>query len=231
MPSATSRRKLCRYCASAAPRSGLSWRSPQSEDRQQGFIDTPLVHGAEVADELAEATCVDSTELLDEHPGGFVVHLDLGTKRCGPRAPGGRSDNHDRAGQDLVCLDDNPISVPVLLMTEALRKLESVDVTAKHAVTPSTQRRRASRRGHRRLPRERRLQQRAPNSDEAGEQSRSTLNGSLRSGTSRPTPRLAVPVLPRRRVERRRPRAYRGGRSGRRRLDRSYGEWGTGNGL
>src|SRR4051794_34184025 len=91
-----------------------------------------------------ESCGIDRAELLYEHPRRRPVHLDLGPERRRPSASRRRSNDDDRPRQELGCLHDDPETVALLLMTDALRKSKAVDVTADHASPPSTPRRRAS---------------------------------------------------------------------------------------
>lgn len=64
---------------------------------------------------------VDGADLLDEHPSGLAQHLDLGTKRCGPRAAGRRSyalqtliDNRHLFGLGLGYVDAHLLAATTL---------------------------------------------------------------------------------------------------------------------
>jgi hypothetical protein len=56
--------------------------SVQTENSQQGSIDTPLFLGAEMTGQHSEPTHVDSTDLFHENFRPCAVNLDLWSKRC-----------------------------------------------------------------------------------------------------------------------------------------------------
>jgi hypothetical protein len=68
-----------------------------------------------------EPAHVHGAHLLDEHPRGLTAYLDLGAKRCRPRAAGGGGDDHERTGEELVRLDDDTEAVTVLFVADPLR--------------------------------------------------------------------------------------------------------------
>jgi len=56
------------------------WRSAESQDREESFVDPPHLLWAEVSDEFAEAMAVDSPDLLDQDPAALTSHFSLGTE-------------------------------------------------------------------------------------------------------------------------------------------------------
>ncbi len=79
---------------------------------------------------------VDSANLLNEDTCRLAQEVDLRTERGGPRAVRCRCYEHYRAGQQLVRLDDHPVSAALLLVTCPARRPELVNVTPEHACSP-----------------------------------------------------------------------------------------------
>lgn len=67
----------------------------KSKDRDEGFVDAPLLFWDGVFDEITESTSVDGSYLFNEHSGPRPEQIDLGSERCGPRTERRRSDEHD----------------------------------------------------------------------------------------------------------------------------------------
>src|SRR5262249_3950077 len=89
----------------------------EAEDSHQGLVDTPQLLRAHPANECTESADVDGTDLLDQDAGGLAEQLDLRAERCRPRAARCRRDQHHRARQQLVGLDDHTIAPALLLVT------------------------------------------------------------------------------------------------------------------
>lgn len=56
----------------------------ETQDGRQGFVDTPLLFGSDVTDQIAKPIRVDGTNLLDQHPGDLAEQIDFGAERRGP---------------------------------------------------------------------------------------------------------------------------------------------------
>jgi hypothetical protein len=110
--------------------------SIESEDGQQGVIDSPHLLRGEVTDQPAEATVVDGANLFNEHSRRLSGDVGLGPKGGGPSASGCRGDDDDRARKEFVGLHNDAVAVTVLFVAKSRRKTESVDVTAEHEALP-----------------------------------------------------------------------------------------------
>ena len=111
-------------------------RSVEAQDSRHGLVDAPELLGAQVTRQLTKPRCVHGAELFDENASPVPAKIDLWSKRRLFRADGRRSDDHHRAREKFVGLDDDPVSVAVLLVSGALGDLETVDVTAQHEAPP-----------------------------------------------------------------------------------------------
>ena len=60
-------------CATGCMPGGLA----KTKDRQEGFVDAPLLFRADPADQLAELAGIDCSDLLDQHSGRFAEQIDL----------------------------------------------------------------------------------------------------------------------------------------------------------
>ena len=139
--------------------------SAQPEHRHQRVVDTPQLFATEMACQLAQTLHIDGADLFDQNARCFARRFDLRAERRGSGTAGCRCDEHDRAGQEFVGLNDNTEAVPALLVADALGELEPVQVTSEHAETPSDPRSRASPRDRRCLPPRPRPRLRAQTSD------------------------------------------------------------------
>ena len=108
-------------------------RLAEPEDGHQGLIDTPLLLRAHPAHEFTQPSCADGADLLNQDTRGLTKQLDLGAERCWPGAARRWRNQHHRAWQELVSLNDHAIASVLLLMTGPARKAEFVDVTPQHA--------------------------------------------------------------------------------------------------
>ena len=55
----------------------------KSQDGDEGFLDAPLLFWGGVADEIAEPTTVDGSDLFNEHPSDRPEQTDFRPERCG----------------------------------------------------------------------------------------------------------------------------------------------------
>ena len=108
-------------------------RLTQSEDGHQGLIDTPLLLRAHPAHEFTKPPCVDGADLLNQDTGGHTKQLDLGPERCRLRAARCWCNEHHRARQEFIGLNNHAVASTPLLVTGPARKAELVDVTPQHA--------------------------------------------------------------------------------------------------
>ena len=111
-------------------------RLSEPEDGQQIVVDAPELLTTHVAGQATEPPHVHRADLLDEHASRGAGDFDLWSKGRSASAARRRSDQHDRAGKQLVGLDDHAVSIPVLLVANAPRKRNPVHVTSEHAVPP-----------------------------------------------------------------------------------------------
>lgn len=61
-----------------------------SEDGHECFVDAPLLFWGNSADQFAQATSIDRTDLLYQDPGVFAKQIYLWSKRRRPSAAGCR---------------------------------------------------------------------------------------------------------------------------------------------
>src|SRR5215813_3786236 len=108
-------------------------RLAEPEDGHQGLIDTPLLLRAHPAHEFTQPCCVDGTDLLNQDTGGLTKQPDLRAERCWLGAARRWRNQHHRARQELVGLNDHTIASALLLVTGPAREAEFVDVTPQHA--------------------------------------------------------------------------------------------------
>lgn len=113
-----------------------SRRLPEAEDRQQGVVDSPELLATDVACQVTQPSHIHGTDLFDEHAGHLAGDVDLWPERRRASAARCRSDQNDRAGKQLVGLDDHAVSISVLLVANAAGKREPVHVTSEHAMPP-----------------------------------------------------------------------------------------------
>ncbi len=98
------------------PASPTEWHSVQIKERSEGVFHAPCLLGGEVPDELAEATRVDGTDLLHQHPGHLAGDVHRGSEGGGPCARGCRSHEDDAPRQHGVGLDDDAVAPGVLFV-------------------------------------------------------------------------------------------------------------------
>jgi hypothetical protein len=108
----------------------------KTEDGEKSFVNTPLLLWANVTHEFAKSPCVDCPDLFDQHSGCLAEQIYFRAKRGSSGTGGCGRDEHHRSWQELVGLDDNPVTATVLLMTSATGRAELVDVTPEHACSP-----------------------------------------------------------------------------------------------
>jgi hypothetical protein len=105
----------------------------EPKDGHQGLIDTPLLLRAYPAHEFTKPSCIHGADLLNQDTGGLTKQLDLGAERCRLGAARRWRNQHHRARQELVSLNDHAVAPTLLLVTGPTRKAELVDVTPQHA--------------------------------------------------------------------------------------------------
>ena len=108
-------------------------RLAEPKDGHQGLIDTPLLLRAYPAHEFTKPPRVDRADLLNQNTGGLTEQLDLRSEGCRLGAARRWRNQHNRAWQELVGLNDYAISPALLLVTGPARQAELVDVTPQHA--------------------------------------------------------------------------------------------------
>ena len=89
-------------------------RSAQAEDGGECFVDAPQFFRAEVAYQFAETSGVDRTDLFDQDARVLPGDLCFGAKRRSSSASRGRGNNHHRSREELVGLNNDAITIPVL---------------------------------------------------------------------------------------------------------------------
>ena len=105
----------------------------EPKNGHQGLIDAPLLLRVHPAYQFTKPTGVDGTDLLNQHAGGLAEQVDLWAERCRLGAARRWRDQHNRAWQELVGLNDYAISSALLLVTGPAPQAELVDVTPQHA--------------------------------------------------------------------------------------------------
>src|SRR5215471_6179249 len=109
----------------------------EPKDGHQGLIDAPLLLRVHPAYEFTKPPGVDGADLLNQDAGGLAEQVDLWAKRCRLGAARRWRNQHNRAWQELVGLNDDARSSDPLLVTRPARQAELVDVTSQHD-RPST---------------------------------------------------------------------------------------------
>ena len=105
----------------------------EPKDGHQGLIDTPLLLRVHPAHEFTKPPGIDGTDLLNQDAGGLAEQVDLWAERCRLSTARRWRNQHNRAWQKLVGLNDHAISSALLLVTGPAREAELVDVTPQHA--------------------------------------------------------------------------------------------------
>jgi hypothetical protein len=88
----------------------------QSEYQRRRPLDLSEILAAHHTHGIAEPRAIDRAELLDQDAGALGSNLDLGPKRRCARACRGRRDDHRGENEQLVCLQDDPVPRPSLLV-------------------------------------------------------------------------------------------------------------------
>jgi hypothetical protein len=108
----------------------------KNENRQERFVDCPLLFGRQPADHVSQAAGVNGTHLLNEDFRMLAKHVYLWPERSRSGAARGRRYQHNRPGQKLVGLDHDAKSPTLLLMALSPGHPDLVDVTPEHAGSP-----------------------------------------------------------------------------------------------
>src|SRR5215470_9423393 len=98
----------------------------EPKDGHQGLIDGPLLFRVHPAHELTKPPGVDGTDLLNQDAGGLAEQVDPGAERCRLGAARRRRNQHNRAWQEFVGLNDYAIPSALLLVTGSARQAELV---------------------------------------------------------------------------------------------------------
>jgi hypothetical protein len=56
------------------------WHSAETQNGCQGFVDTPLLFGRDMADQIAKPSSVDGADLLDQDTGNVSEQVNLGAE-------------------------------------------------------------------------------------------------------------------------------------------------------
>ena len=105
----------------------------EPKDGHQGLVDAPLLLRTHPAHEFTKLSWVDRADLLNQNTGSLTEQLDLRSERCRLGAERRWRNQHHRARQEFVGLNDHAIAPALLLVTGPTRKAEFVDVTPQHA--------------------------------------------------------------------------------------------------
>ncbi len=121
---------------SSRPRFGDRRGSVETEDGEQGGIDSPLLLRCQMAGEVTEAPEVGGTDLLDKHPSEGAIDVDLRPERRRLGARRRRGHQHDRPREEGVGLHYDAKARPALFVSHALGESQTEDVTAAHGDSP-----------------------------------------------------------------------------------------------
>lgn len=108
----------------------------ETENSHKGFVDSPLLLGADPAYQVPETPGVDRAHLLDENSCDLIEYMDLWAERGGSGTARCRRNKHNGPGQEFVGLDYHAKSSPLLLVTLTARHPELMDVTPEHEGSP-----------------------------------------------------------------------------------------------
>ena len=108
----------------------------ESQNGRESFVDAPLLFKGDPAHKVSKPSRVDGSDLLNQDAAGLVEQHDLRTERCRPGDVRRRCDQHHRARQQFVCLDDHSESTAVLFVARSAWRAELVNVTPQHACSP-----------------------------------------------------------------------------------------------
>lgn len=108
----------------------------KTENRQERFVDSPLLFGRHPADQVSQAADVNGTHLLEEDFRMLTKHVYLWPERSMPGAARRRRYQHNRPGQKLIGLDHDAKTLTLLLMALSPGHPDLVDVTPEHADSP-----------------------------------------------------------------------------------------------
>ena len=94
--------------------------SAQTQNGEQGRINTPLFFRCQVAGEIPQSAQVDGADVFYQYPCRVATDLNLGSERRRSSAPRrGRHQDH-RARKEGVGLHDNSEAWPLLFVAHAL---------------------------------------------------------------------------------------------------------------
>jgi hypothetical protein len=88
----------------------------KTENRQERFVDSPLLLGRQPADQVSQAADVNGTHLLNEDSRVLPEYVYLWPERSKPGAARGWRYQHKGPGQKLIGLDHDAKSPNLLLM-------------------------------------------------------------------------------------------------------------------
>jgi hypothetical protein len=108
----------------------------KTENRQERFVDSPLLFGRHPADQVSQAADVNGTHLLDEDFRMLAKYVYLWPERSKPGAARRRRYQHNRPRQKLISLDHYAKTLTLLLMALSPGHPDLVDVTPEHAGSP-----------------------------------------------------------------------------------------------
>lgn len=110
--------------------------SVESENREDRVVDGPELILCEMCDGSPESLDVDSAELFDEDPRHCVPDPNLGPERRRARARRRGCDEHDRAREERVGLQNDREPLSALFVSGSCARLETQYVTASHESIP-----------------------------------------------------------------------------------------------
>ncbi len=115
-------------------------RLRKSQDRLECFVDAPHFFGRETTGAATKSLHINSTELFDQHACFVAMNNDPRAKGRSAGTSRRRDNKNDRPRKKLVRLNNYAETLTHLFVTNPLRNLETKNVTALHASTPSWQR-------------------------------------------------------------------------------------------
>jgi hypothetical protein len=125
--------------AASGPRATATpgWYSlPQAENGQECLVNPPLLFGSDPAYQMTEPASIDRAHLLDKDPCRLAEYIDLRPERGGSGTARGRRYEYHGPGQELIGLDHDAKSPPLLLVTLTAGHAQVMDITPEHAGSP-----------------------------------------------------------------------------------------------